>query len=388
MIEATTVSIVHEDAREAGRLAAVELLDRLSRAPDLVIVFAPAHVDGKAVLEGLFSRLPKDTQLAGCSTAGEINSDEVLSDSVTAMGLCSRDVEFRTFKVEGIGADAHEAGRALAAQVKAFDPALLLLFPDALAVSATRLLDGLQSVLGPEFPVLGGMAADSVKYTGTFQYWNREALTNSAVAVGMKGRIELVTRARSGWTPMGAPRTCTRVENGSTLLALDGRPALELYEEYLGERARDLPTVSTEFPLGLVSGIQRGVVTPDDQILVCRGVRGVDRERGAMLLGGDIPEGGQVRMMRATKEDVIKASSVAGALACDEMPDPTLAFFFNCAARKVVLGWRYRQDVQALFRRLGPSVPKIGFFTYGEFCPTGGVSLYHEVTFTVALLRA
>ncbi|MGK3960736.1 FIST signal transduction protein [Sorangium sp. So ce118] len=389
MIEATTVSIVHDDAREAGRLAALELLDRLRRSPDLVILFVPANLDGKQVLEGLWSRLPAGTQLAGCSAAGEINSEEVLSGSITAMGLCSQDVEFKTFKVEGVGADSREAGRALAAQVRAFDPALLLLFPDGLQTNATQLLQGVQSILGQGFPIVGGLAAASDDTTSTIQFHNREALSGAAVAIGLRGRVELVTRARSGWTPAGTPRTCTRVENGSTVLELDGRPALGLYEEYLGERAREMPGVSIEFPLGVISGSARGAdAMREDQIVVCRTVRGVDRERGALFLGAEVAEGAQVRMMRATKEDVINASSAAGGLACDAMPDPSLALFFNCAARKQVLGWRYRQDVQALFRRLGPDVPKIGFFTYGEICPVDGLSLYHEVTFTVALLRA
>ncbi|XYH93996.1 FIST N-terminal domain-containing protein [Sorangium sp. So ce1128] len=129
MIEATTVSIVHDDAREAGRLAALELLDRLRRSPDLVILFVPASLDGKQVLEGLWSRLPAGTQLAGCSAAGEINSEELLSGSITAMGLCSQDVEFRTFKVEGVG-PARRPGALPPARAGGAQDRLLLLRRD------------------------------------------------------------------------------------------------------------------------------------------------------------------------------------------------------------------------------------------------------------------
>lgn len=388
MLQAATVSIVHDDARSAGKEAATELIYQLDGPPDLVLLFVAPRYEPARLLEGLFSKLPKTTRLGGCSTFGEINSEEALGDSVTVMGIRSRDVAFRTFKVEKVGADSMAAGRALGAEVKDFAPDLLILLPDALKANATRLLRGLKDTAGEALPIIGGMAADNRTYTTTYQYHDAEAISDGAVAIGIKGPIKLVTGARSGWIAVGGTRRITKVENGNVIVELDGRPALDLYEEYLGARAQEMPAISAEFPIGLVDALdEKEEEKPGDHIRVCRGIRSVDRERRAILVGADVPEGGGVRMTRATKEDLIEAANQVGDACSAAMPDASLALFFNCAARKMVLGRRYKSDLVATFDRLGDKVPKIGFYTYGEISPVQERSTYHELTFTMALLK-
>ena len=93
-------------------------------------------------------------------------------------------------------------------------------------------------------------------------------------------------------------------------------------------------------------------------------------------------------MTRATKEDVIAGAGYATERVMSSMPGPSLAFFFDCAARKMVLGRRYKQELSSPIEQIGERVPKIGFYTYGELSPVQGVTMHHEVTFTIALLRA
>ena len=78
----------------------------------------------------------------------------------------------------------------------------------------------------------------------------------------------------------------------------------------------------------------------------------------------------------------------AGAKVCAALPRPTIAFFFDCMARKIVLGPRYKDELRATFARLGPDVPKVGFYTFGELSPVEGTTMHHEETFTIALLQA
>jgi hypothetical protein len=54
--------------------------------------------------------------------------------------------------------------------------------------------------------------------------------------------------------------------------------------------------------------------------------------------------------------------------------------------RKLVLGSRYKEEIRRAFARIGGAVPKVGFYTYGEISPVGGVTMFHDQTFTVALL--
>jgi len=388
MIQAATVSIVHDDARSAGRDAAQELLLELGAAPAAVLLFASARYDQAEVLAGFAGELPPSTKIVGCSSYAEINAEEALTGSVTAMGLRLTGVAFETFKIDGAGADSLAVGRAFGAQVKAFAPDLLLLFPDGLKMNGTQFLLGLQEVVGRALPIIGGMAADTGTFTGTFEYHGRELISGGAVGLGLKGRVQVVTAAKAGWLPVGARRTCTRVEGGKAILELDGRPALHLYKEYLGDRADEMPAVGIEFPLGIVGGVHGTQRLPEGEgLLLVRAVIGVDEERKALLCVGDVPAGAEVCMTRAGKEDLIQAADAAADAACAAMPEPALAFVFDCMGRKLVLGARYKDELKKSFALLR-GVPTIGFYTYGELSPVQGVTMYHDETFTLALVKA
>ena len=387
MIKATTVSIVHDDSRQAGIEAAEELLDELGGEPELVLLFAGARFNQAEILAGIYSRLSAGVRLVGCSSYGEINSEEALVNSVTAMGLRFDGVTFQTFKIAG-GGDSFGRGKAFAAEVKAFEPNLLIVFPDGLGMNSTQFLLGLQEVLGRSFPIVGGVAADQGDFSRTFEYFDREVLSGGAVGVALKGPIEIVTAAKSGWLPIGATHTCTRVEDGNVLLELDGHPALSLYREYLGERYKEMPLVGVEYPIGMVGGVPSTQKLPDEQILLLRAIKGVDEARQAIVFGGDVPEGAEVRMTRATKQDVIRGADEAGTKVLAALSEPSVALIFDCMARKIVLGPRYKDELKATFARIGDRVPKIGFYTFGELSPVQGVTMHHDETFTVALLKA
>jgi hypothetical protein len=97
---AVTVSIVNPDPARAGADVAEELLAELGRAPDLVLLFASAALAPQAVLDGFYSVLPAAVRLIGCSSYAEVNSEEALSHSVTAMGFLLGPVEARVVRGE------------------------------------------------------------------------------------------------------------------------------------------------------------------------------------------------------------------------------------------------------------------------------------------------
>jgi hypothetical protein len=383
---AKTVSIIHDDSLLAGKELARELLDELGRPPHLVLLFAWAKYDQARLLEGLYAELPATTRLVGCSSYGEINSEEAVAGTATAMGLIFEGIAFETFAVEG-GRDGFSVGKTLGEQVQAFAPTLLMVFPDGLRMNSTQFLLGLQSVLGREFPIIGGISADDGSFSQTYEYSDRRAFSWGAVAVALKGPIEVVTAAKSGWVPIGTTRTCTKVEDGNVLLELDGKPALSFYKDYLGYRASEMPMVAVEFPIGVVGGVPGTQRMPDGDILLMRAIKGVDEARQAIVFGGDVPEGAEIRMTRAIKDDVIQGAIAATAQVKSQQEDPGVALIFNCMARKIVLGSRYKDELKEPMKQLGPGVPKIGFYTYGELSPVQGVTMHHDETFTLALLR-
>lgn len=386
MLQGATVSIVHDDSRQAGVDAGMELVDRLGRQPDLVLLFVSTTYDMQAVLEGLREQFDPAVKLVGCSSYAEINEEEALTASVTAMGLVLGNLQCMTVCVEDASAGSHAVGEALARQVKDFEPNLFIVLPDGITLNSTPLLQGIQAVLGENFPIVGGVAGDDVVFKKTYEFIDNRVLVGGAVGVALKGDVKMVTAARSGFYPVGATRTVTKVENRKVILEIDGVPALDLYKEYLGSMAAKLETAGIEFPLGIVGEIEGRQKLPEEQILTVRAIQGVDEARGGLLSSGDVSEGTQLRMTRATKDDLIEAAVGASREVMDAMPEGRVALLFDCAGRKLVLGARFKDEAAKALEVFG-KIPKIGFYTYGELSPVQGKTIHHDETFTVALLQ-
>jgi hypothetical protein len=230
------------------------------------------------------------------------------------------------------------------------------------------------------------VASESLQFVRTFELFDREVIDGGVVALALRGPVTVATAARAGFQPVGVTRTCTRVEDDKVILELDGASALGLYKHFLGPNIADRPNIGTEFPLAVIEGAGADYMLSDERYQVIRVVRMLDETRGALLCGGDVYEGARIRMTRATKEDLVAAAESAAAQAARALPSAELALLFNCAGRKLVLGGRYREEIRAAFTALGTRVPKIGFYTYGELAPVEGTSMYHDETFTLALV--
>jgi hypothetical protein len=386
MLQGATVSFVHDDARQAGIDTGEELIQRLGRQPDLVFLFVSTKYDVHEVLAGLRETLDSAVQLIGCSSYAEINEEEALTQSVTAMGLVLGEIACKTVSVDDSSAGSHAVGEALAKQLGDFAPNLLVVFPDGITLNSTPLLQGIQSVLGENFPIIGGVAADDVVFKKTYEFIGDRVLSGGAVGIALKGDIKIATAARSGFYPVGATRTVTKVENRKIILEIDGLPALDLYKEYLGTMAAKLETAGIEFPLGIVGEIEGRQKLPEDQILTVRAIQGIDEARGGLMSSGDVAEGTQLRMTRATKDELIQAAVAASQDVRENLPKGNVALLFDCAGRKLVLGARFKDEAAKALEVFG-NIPKIGFYTYGELSPVQGKTLHHDETFTVALLQ-
>lgn len=381
MLSATTAAITHDDAFEAGRDLAAELRENLGGDPDVVILFAAATYDPRRLLDGLARRLDPRVQLIGCTSFAEIAAGESLRGSVTALALRTGPLGAHALHAGPGDGDSFAVGSALARRAWACDAAALLLFLDGFQLDSAAVLAGAQSVLGSDFPIAGVVAADDGRFAATHQFCGRDVHRGAAVALALSGPLRLVGAAHGGWEPIGSQRRCTRVERGRLVLELDGQPALHLYREYLGIHGSDLGSAGVEFPLGIAEPAEPAL--PE-----VRFVYGVDDARGGLLCHRDVPLGAEVRMLRATKDDLIDgAARVAGELG-ERLPGAAFALVFASFARKVVLGARHREEIAAACARLPAGIPHVGCYGYGELVPIAGRTLACDATFTAIVIEA
>ena len=186
--------------------------------------------------------------------------------------------------------------------------------------------------------------------------------------------------SRGGWDIFGPERTVTRARD-NVLYELDGRPALALYKEYLGERAAGLPATALRFPLALR---ERG---GDSKVLV-RTVLSVEERDQSMTFAGSVPEGHKAQLMRANFERLIEGASEAALRAKGNDTDAgTLAIAISCVGRRLILGERVEEEIEAVLDELPAGTRQIGFYSYGEIAPfAAGHSDLHNQTMTLTTI--
>lgn len=363
------------------------MLSELGRTPDLVIAFVSGHLDVEAAVAGLRSRLPDGTPLVGCTSDVEIDTNGATRGTVAVLGMSLEGITARVFHVPAAAGDKHAVGRAVAAVLGETKPRVVIAFPDVLEGNATGFLEALSQALGAEVPIIGGAPGDGARFVRTFTIRDGTIYQGGASGVALYGPIEVAFAAQSGYVPLGAARTVTARAASNVVLELDGRNALEVYREYLGARASEMPGVSIEFPIAVMAPAKGGASIPTEIELV-RAVFSIDEARGALILGGDVPEHAVIRVARAVREDILRGAEECAARALEAMPAPELALVFSCASRIIAMGARYREECRRAFSALPGALPKFGFYTFGELSPLAGRNHHHESTFTIALLRS
>ncbi len=130
----------------------------------------------------------------------------------------------------------------------------------------------------------GGLAGDGERFKRTWTFDGSDVTPGRAVAVGLFGdRVAVTHGSKGGWDIFGPERRVTK-STGNVLHELDGKPALRVYKDYLGDRAAGLPATALLFPLALRAS------SGDPKQLV-RTILGVDEQAETLTFAGDIPTG-------------------------------------------------------------------------------------------------
>lgn len=349
----------------------------------LILVFgAPRFRDDPTPIRELLAAYP-DAHVVGCSTSGEILNETLCDDSLT-VGIAQfehTDIASAIAPVRS-SKDSRHAAELLAVQLNRPDLRGVLIFSDGLNVNGSELIAGLNNILPESVVVTGGLAGDGDRFERTWSLRNGEPRESMIVAAGLYGqRVRIGHGSRGGWDQLGPERRVTRAE-GNILFELDNRPALELYKEYLGERASGLPATGLLFPLALRPD-------PQEERILVRTILGIDEDANSMTFAGDIPTGSLVRLMRANFDRLIEGSadSARQTRLTDPGGAPALSIAISCVGRRLVLGERTEEELEACFEVLPPGSGQVGFYSYGEISPfsTGRCDL-HNQTMTLTTL--
>ncbi|MBT9546975.1 MAG: FIST C-terminal domain-containing protein [Candidatus Sericytochromatia bacterium] len=372
-----------------------QLIQSFSDLPQLVFVFSTVGYDINQLMPALLE-LPPEVQVLGCTSCqGVMSHAGFLSAPTGGLGLLGfSDPEGAI----GVGlADLTQSACDTARQ--ALKQAILAAdregeSPDLVFVSASpgieeEIIQGIESLVGKNIPVIGGSAADN-EVSGLWQIFSKSQVISEGVIIAVfycSGK--LLFAFHSGYDPSGEKAQITQAAD-RTLYQLDGKPAAEVYNHWtngildsvLAQQTGNILSQTTLFPLGRWVG-QIGEIPYFQLSHPERVLAG-----GALRLFADMVEGEDVWLMRGTPESLIqRAGNVArAALETQEQLDVHRirgALVIYCAGCMLTIQPRMEEVVLSLRQALG-EVPFLGAFTFGEQgCFPGGENRHGNLMISV-----
>lgn len=355
-------------------------MGKLAGQAQLVFAFgSKEQMREKTHFEAIRASYP-EAHIIGCSTAGEICDTVVYDDTVVATA-----VHFDKTRIQGVVknindiGDSFLAGEQLADALEKDGLVHVFVISEGLKVNGSELVKGLTGRLPAGVTATGGLSGDAGRFEETLVMWDEEPRSGNIVALGLYGdSLKVGYGSLGGWDSFGPERLITRAEK-NVLYELDGRSALELYKNYLGEHAKGLPATGLLFPLSIKS--------KDDEPEIVRTILSVDEEEQSITFAGDMPVGHYARLKKANFDRLIDGASDAAKTSHEALGSAPadLALLISCVGRKMVLKQRIEEEVESVRDVLGDKPALTGFYSYGEispFTPSAKCEL-HNQTMTI-----
>jgi hypothetical protein len=386
----------HHNPSIAGREAAEQALEKAGvDRPDFVFMFATVGYDQHSLLRAV-RVATGDAPLTGCSGEGTINGDDADESnfSVVVTAISSEELQWTNGLAAGLKADPRAVGKRVAKELLphlSSDTIGLFVFPEGRAENIDHFFAGLEENLPSDqfLPLWGGGAGNDLKLgKPTYQYCDDEVITDGVSYALLSGEAHTAWAISHSVIPIGGERVVTR-SKGNVIYEIDGKPATDVFKEYLPEDALAANRDWVRYGISLALSFKAPSYMKDEEYVV-RGVPQLSLTDESITVQTEVEEGTSIWFSSRDKEKITTgfdrmATQIEEQLAGEK---PELVFQFECVTRGKLM-FREQEKLQLLrqFRQsLDAEVPWVGFYTIGEIGPVDEHNDIHRLASVVLAL--
>ncbi len=392
-MQCATAGSIDSDGQQAVNEAFSSLVDQLGSPPDIVFFYATVDYD-VAEINATLAELVGDASIhGGTSCQGAMTQQGMFGEQGRGLALMGMRDPKGSYGVGIESIDGDPKGAASAAVRAALaDSGRVGEMPQLIWVTAEPgaeedLISGVESVLGPNVPILGGSAADNDVSGKWYQFANGEVRSGAIVVTAMFPSGEVGFSFHSGYEPTSHRGKITRADD-RVLYEIDGRPAAQVYDEWTGgtiseelEAGGNVLAKTSLHPLGREVGQLEG--TSYFQLSHPDGVR----EDGALTLFSRVEEGDELVCMTGTIDSLTSRAARVAQAALEttfrEKEEVAGALIIYCAGCMLTVQDRISDVADGLNEALDGK-PYLGTFTFGEQgCFIGGENRHGNLMISV-----
>lgn len=366
----------------AAREAATEALKTLrGETPKLAIVFASVSYPDVEQAAPAVRAVIGDAQIIGGTSGACLFSGTNLGPrgvSVVLLGGEGIDVESHTAPigppafVEAVPAAEKVALGASRVALRGLPHFVCLVFAPSVLVDGEALVAAVRKGAGAHAQLAGALTGDDLSFDRPKVLFGDELRDDCIVVTGLYSRTPIGVAARHGWAAVGPVRTVTRTD-GVYLLELDGKPALDVWLADACAAGATPPGdtkdvalyLANHYPLGLADDtVPRNAIANDKRELVARSPYAV-REDRAVQLSASISEGTHIRVLHATRAELLRASREAASSAAERAGGAVAgALVLACSGRLAALDGTFAEEPAGIGATL--DAPIGGACVFGE----------------------
>lgn len=352
-------------------------------SPQLVFLFGDTDVFKQPQYYSQIQQRYPNADILGCSSAGSIMGVEVSQSPIVATAVQFNSSQVRLASLDFEPDYTEELLESLVAEaisdLEQDDLKHLFVLSDGLSMNGSELVNSINKIA--RVPVTGGMAGDGGRFQETWIIANDIPKQNRVAILAFYGdALTISSGCYAGWSEFGAERLITKAVS-NVVYEIDGQPALDLYKNYLGDYASDLPNSGLRFPLSIKSK------ATDPEVI--RTLLAVDEVEKSITFVGNVPEGYRARLMKPDMDKLIDGSGLAAKEVKQGNKLPALGLVVSCVGRKVIMGQMVEEELDAVEDVLGSNVQLSGFYSYGEISPSHKESIacdLHNQTMTLTTI--